>query len=163
MPIKFPSFRQRKDAYPPDLWTRCPGCAEMLFNKQLDKAQRVCPSCNHHFRLSAAARIESLFDPGTFAERDAQMQSVDALGFVETAGGVAGLTPVGVSENLLQDAAALLSRHALSAADAVQLSSAMLARDADPGIATFACFDVRLRQAAAIEGFRLVPPTLPGD
>ena len=83
MPIKFPSFRQRKDAYPPDLWTRCPGCAEMLFNKQLDKAQRVCPSCNHHFRLSAAARIESLFDPGTFAERDAQMQSVDALGFVD--------------------------------------------------------------------------------
>ncbi len=83
MPIKLPSFRPRKDAYPPDLWTRCPGCEEMLFNKQLDKANRVCPSCGHHFRLSAAARLELLLDPGSFAERDAGLQSVDPLGFVD--------------------------------------------------------------------------------
>jgi len=83
MPIKLPSFRPRKDAYPPDLWTRCPGCQEMLFNKQLDKADRVCPSCSHHFRLSAAARIEAIFDPGSFVERDPGLQSVDALGFVD--------------------------------------------------------------------------------
>ena len=56
MPIKLPSFRPRKDAYPPDLWTKCPSCSEMLFNKQLDKADRVCPTCGHHFRLSARAR-----------------------------------------------------------------------------------------------------------
>jgi len=83
MPIKLPSFRPRKDAYPPDLWTRCPGCSEMLFNKQLDKANRVCPSCNHHFRLSAAARLEVLLDPGSFRELDAGLQSVDPLGFVD--------------------------------------------------------------------------------
>ncbi len=83
MPIKLPSFRPRKDAYPPDLWTRCPGCEEMLFNKQLDKADRVCPSCDHHFRLSAASRIDLIVDPGTFSERDAGLQSVDALGFVD--------------------------------------------------------------------------------
>jgi acetyl-CoA carboxylase carboxyl transferase subunit beta len=51
MPIKLPSFRPRKDAYPPDLWTKCPSCEEMLFNKQLDKILRVCPSCGHHFRV----------------------------------------------------------------------------------------------------------------
>ncbi|HET9520963.1 MAG TPA: hypothetical protein VFO73_07960, partial [Candidatus Limnocylindrales bacterium] len=82
MPIKLPSFRPRRDAYPPDLWTKCPSCEEMLFNKQLDKVQRVCPSCGHHFRLSAAARLALLLDHGTFVERDAGLQSVDPLGFV---------------------------------------------------------------------------------
>ena len=38
MPIKLPSFRARRDVYPPDLWTKCPTCSTMLFNKQLDKA-----------------------------------------------------------------------------------------------------------------------------
>jgi acetyl-CoA carboxylase carboxyl transferase subunit beta len=83
MPIKLPSFRPRRDAYPPDLWTKCPSCEEMLFNKQLDKVQRVCPSCGHHFRLSAQARLALLLDHGTFVERDAGLQSVDPLGFVD--------------------------------------------------------------------------------
>ncbi|HET9345152.1 MAG TPA: acetyl-CoA carboxylase, carboxyltransferase subunit beta [Candidatus Limnocylindrales bacterium] len=83
MPIKLPSFRGRRDAYPPDLWTKCPSCEEMLFNKQLDKVQRVCPSCGHHFRLSAEARLAHLLDHGTFVERDAGLTSVDPLGFVD--------------------------------------------------------------------------------
>ena len=83
MPIKLPSFRARRDVYPADLWTKCPSCETMLFNKQLDKALRVCPTCGHHFRLSAEARLELLVDPGTWAERDAGLQSVDVLGFVD--------------------------------------------------------------------------------
>jgi acetyl-CoA carboxylase carboxyl transferase subunit beta len=81
MPIKLPSFRPRRDAYPPDLWTKCPSCSEMLFNKQLDKAQRVCPSCDHHFRLPAESRLEQLLDGGSFEELDAGLESVDPLGF----------------------------------------------------------------------------------
>jgi acetyl-CoA carboxylase carboxyl transferase subunit beta len=83
MPIKLPSFRPRRDVYPPDLWTKCPSCSEMLFNKQLEKADRVCPTCDHHFRLSATARLGMLVDQGTFHERDAGLQSVDPLGFVD--------------------------------------------------------------------------------
>ena len=83
MPLKLPSFRARKDAYPADLWTKCPSCETMVFNKQLEKALRVCPTCGHHFRLSAAARLEQLLDEGTWAEHDAGLQSVDALGFVD--------------------------------------------------------------------------------
>ena len=83
MPIKLPTFRSRRNAYPPDLWTKCPSCEEMLFNKQLDKAMRVCPNCGHHFRLSAAMRLEQLLDPGSFEERDAGLQSVDPLGFID--------------------------------------------------------------------------------
>ncbi len=83
MPLKLPSFRARRDAYPADLWTKCPSCGTMLFNKQLDKAGRVCATCGHHFRLSAAARLEQLLDEGTWSERDAGLHSVDALGFVD--------------------------------------------------------------------------------
>ena len=82
MPVKLP-FRPRRDAYPPDLWTKCPGCGEMLFNKQLDKSFRVCPNCSHHFRLSARARIEQLVDGGSFVERDDDLMPVDSLGFVD--------------------------------------------------------------------------------
>ncbi len=83
MPIKLPSFRAHRDVYPADLWTNCPTCETMVFNKQLEKALRVCPTCGHHFRLSAAARLEQLLDPGTWSERDAGLQSVDRLGFVD--------------------------------------------------------------------------------
>jgi len=83
MPIKLPSFRQRRDAYPPDLWTQCPSCHEMLFNKQLQKVLRVCSNCGHHFRLSAAARLDLLLDHDTFEERDSGLQSLDPLGFVD--------------------------------------------------------------------------------
>jgi acetyl-CoA carboxylase carboxyl transferase subunit beta len=83
MPLKLPSFRARRNTYPPDLWTQCPTCSTMLFNKQLDKALRVCTTCGHHFRLSAAARLDHLVDHGSWDERDAGLQSVDALGFVD--------------------------------------------------------------------------------
>ena len=83
MPMKFPSFRSRRESYPEQLWTRCPSCEEQLFNKQLEKAMQVCPSCGHHFRLPAPVRIGQLLDEGTFEERDAGLVSQDPLGFVD--------------------------------------------------------------------------------
>ena len=83
MPMKFPSFRTRREGFPDKMWTRCPSCEEQLFNKQLEKAMNVCPSCGHHFRLSAMARLSQLLDEGTFEERDPGLVSVDPLGFVD--------------------------------------------------------------------------------
>jgi acetyl-CoA carboxylase carboxyl transferase subunit beta len=83
MPVKFPQFRPRKDAFPEKMWTRCPSCEEQLFNKQLEKAMSVCPSCGHHFRLSAPVRLGQLLDENTFEERDSGLISQDPLGFVD--------------------------------------------------------------------------------
>ena len=82
MPIKLP-FRPRGQSFPPDLWTRCPSCQEMVYNKQLDKNLRVCPNCGHHFRLRVDARLAHLLDADSFAERDAGLESIDPLGFVD--------------------------------------------------------------------------------
>ncbi|HET8777623.1 MAG TPA: acetyl-CoA carboxylase, carboxyltransferase subunit beta [Candidatus Limnocylindria bacterium] len=78
MPIKFPFSRR---AAPSDAWTKCPSCDAQVFNKQLERSQRLCPSCGHHFRMSIGERIDLLIDPGTFEERDAGLESVDRLGF----------------------------------------------------------------------------------
>lgn len=82
MPLKLP-FRTRGQEHPPDLWTRCPTCNEMLYNKRLEKDLRVCPRCGHHFRLRVDARLAQLLDAETFRERDAGLESVDPLGFVD--------------------------------------------------------------------------------
>ena len=78
MPIKFPFSRR---AAPTDAWTKCPSCDAQVFNKQLERNQRLCPSCGHHFRMSVGERIDLLLDPGSFEERDAGLEAVDRLGF----------------------------------------------------------------------------------
>ena len=83
MPLTLP-FRPRRESYPSDMWTQCPGCSEMIFNKHLEKALRVCPSCGHHFRVSAPARLDQLLDHGSFRERDAGLVSLDPLDFVDS-------------------------------------------------------------------------------
>ena len=58
---------------------------------------------------------------------------------------------------VLEDAARLTGVHGLRGYDAIQLASAKAVRAADPSITTFAVFDGLLRDAAATEGFVLLP------
>ena len=78
MPIKFPFSRR---AAPSDAWTKCPTCDSQVFNKQLERNHRLCPTCGHHFRMSVGERIDLVLDPRSFEERDAGLEAVDRLGF----------------------------------------------------------------------------------
>ncbi len=78
MPIKFPFSRR---AAPSDAWAKCPACDAQVFNRQLERGGRICPSCGHHFRMSVGERIDLLLDPGSFVERDAGLEAIDRLGF----------------------------------------------------------------------------------
>ena len=49
---------------PDNLWHKCKGCGQMVFVKELQENQSVCPICDHHERIGARARFEQLFDPG---------------------------------------------------------------------------------------------------
>ena len=84
MPIKFPFSRRRVG--PTDAWTKCPACDQQVFNRQLERNLRVCPTCGHHFRMSIGERIDLLLDEDSFVERDATLESVDPLGFTDQKG-----------------------------------------------------------------------------
>ena len=45
-----------------NLWTKCPECGQMLFNKELEKDLYVCSFCGHHLRLPIKLRFNALFD-----------------------------------------------------------------------------------------------------
>jgi len=49
---------------PDNLWIKCPGCGEMLFTREYVENLSVCPSCEHHGRIGADARLAQLLDPG---------------------------------------------------------------------------------------------------
>jgi acetyl-CoA carboxylase carboxyl transferase subunit beta len=73
--------KSKKRDIPEGLWTKCPTCETMIFDKELDENLKVCPKCNHHFPIAARERIHSLVETCTFEEMDAEMTSVDVLNF----------------------------------------------------------------------------------
>jgi acetyl-CoA carboxylase carboxyl transferase subunit beta len=82
---KLGSVKSRKKEIPEGLWKKCPKCASILYDKELDANLKVCPKCAHHFSIGARERIQSLAEPGSFDEMDADMTSVDVLGFTGAA------------------------------------------------------------------------------
>lgn len=77
-----PSAQQRPKAELPDgLMNKCPKCGNIQFSRELEKTLKVCSNCNHHQRMNAWERIAMLVDDGQFTEFDANLESVDPLGF----------------------------------------------------------------------------------
>src|SRR5215813_3845285 len=77
--------KSRKREIPEGLWTKCPKCSTMVFDKELDENLKVCPQCAHHFPIGSRERIHSLVETCTFEEMDAHMSSVDILHFTGVA------------------------------------------------------------------------------
>ena len=73
-------------ALPDNLAVKCPSCKELLVGKDWEKNLRVCPRCNHHFRLGARERIAQLLDPESFREFACDVQTTDPLHFVSRSG-----------------------------------------------------------------------------
>src|SRR5581483_4592808 len=83
--------KSRKREIPEGLWTKCPKCTTMVFDKELDENLKVCPRCQFHFPISARERIHSLVETCAFEEVDADMRSVDVLNFTGAASYVSKL------------------------------------------------------------------------
>jgi predicted nucleic acid-binding protein len=66
-------------------------------------------------------------------------------------------TEIAPSEDVRDIAGRLLMLHPLHAADAMQLSAALVWAGKRPKDHQFVCFDLRLRDAARKEGFSLLP------
>lgn len=82
---KIGSSKSKKREIPEGLWTKCPKCATMIYDKELDENLKVCAKCSHHFPIGARERINSMVETCSFEEMDADMISVDALKFTGVA------------------------------------------------------------------------------
>jgi acetyl-CoA carboxylase carboxyl transferase subunit beta len=69
---------------PQGLWVRCSNCKTLYTADDLMRNSYVCDRCSHHERIGAAEYFELLFDAQKFDELNAELQSVDPLGFVDT-------------------------------------------------------------------------------
>jgi acetyl-CoA carboxylase carboxyl transferase subunit beta len=58
-------------------------CSATIYRKDLKANLNVCPTCDHHFRLSSRERLQMLFDDGRYAERDADIAPTDPLNFID--------------------------------------------------------------------------------
>ncbi|MCX7808297.1 MAG: acetyl-CoA carboxylase, carboxyltransferase subunit beta [Deltaproteobacteria bacterium] len=65
------------------VFRRCDACGVTLLADEFTQNHEVCPSCHHHYPLSAEGWIELLLDPGSFEELDAALVPRDPLNFVD--------------------------------------------------------------------------------
>src|SRR2546428_11664458 len=82
---KLGTSKSRKREIPEGIWTKCPRCSVMLYDKELDENLKVCHHCSYHFPISARERINSLVETCSFTEIDADLSSVDILKFTGVA------------------------------------------------------------------------------
>jgi acetyl-CoA carboxylase carboxyl transferase subunit beta len=82
---KLTSPRSKRKDIPEGLWTKCPKCDNILYDPELDENLKVCLHCSYHFPIGARERINALVETCTFEEIDANMTSVDVLGFTGVA------------------------------------------------------------------------------
>ncbi len=66
------------------MWLKCNHCREIVYRKEVERNNKVCPKCDYHFPISVIERINLLVDLGTFKEWDAQLEPLDPLQFQDT-------------------------------------------------------------------------------
>ena len=71
----------KKDA--PSHWVKCPECNALMFFKEVENQDNICPKCNFHMRIGAKRRIEILTDKDSFVEFDVELKPNDPLKFVD--------------------------------------------------------------------------------
>jgi len=78
------STAEKPSRVPEGLWVKCPGCTQLIYNRDLEASLNVCPKCAHHFRISATERLKALFDDSDYREHFADLTSTDPLQFTDT-------------------------------------------------------------------------------
>lgn len=74
----------KKSKIPEGLWVKCTACKEIIYTKEIQRNNDVCPKCNYHFRIAAKERLQLLVDEGSFVEEDGLLISADPLKFKDT-------------------------------------------------------------------------------
>jgi acetyl-CoA carboxylase carboxyl transferase subunit beta len=65
------------------LWVKCESCRQVIWKKDLEDNQNVCPKCGKHFRIDARTRLALLFDDGEYETFSDNLASTDPLKFTD--------------------------------------------------------------------------------
>ena len=71
----------KKDA--PSHWIKCPECNALMFFKEVENQDNICPKCKFHMRIGAKRKIEILTDKDSFVEFVVELKPNDPLKFVD--------------------------------------------------------------------------------
>ena len=151
-------------------WRRCPSCEAFVYHKRLRRNLRVCPECNHHFRLRIRDRVDMLLDEGSFEElsgdleprRRALVRRLEALPGADRRGAEA--RPARSRARSTAPARSTASRSSSPASTSASSAAAWAARSARRSRgrrelalerADSAARDLRLRRRADAGGLRL--------
>ena len=96
--------KSKKRDIPEGLWSKCPKCEGLIYDKDLDDNLKVCPKCSYHFKIGSRERIHSMVETCSFEEMDASMESVDILKFTGAASYEAKLAAYRKKMSMLKDA-----------------------------------------------------------
>jgi len=66
------------------MWLKCNHCREIVYRKEVDRNNKVCPKCEYHFPISVSERIALLIDLGTFKEWETDVEPTDPLQFTDS-------------------------------------------------------------------------------
>jgi acetyl-CoA carboxylase carboxyl transferase subunit beta len=78
--MTIPSVDAKNDV-PEGIMTKCPECKHIILTKDLIKTMKVCPKCDHHYKMTAAERVACLFDDETFESIDNHLKTENPLNF----------------------------------------------------------------------------------
>lgn len=72
---------KEEKVFPEGLMMKCPECRKIHLTKEIQQNQKVCPSCQHHLKMTANERIAIFLDEGTFESFDNHLQTTNPLNF----------------------------------------------------------------------------------
>ncbi len=64
-------------------WIKCKSCHSLMYYKEVENQNYVCPKCGFHIRIGVKERLKLLADEGTFEEYDAGLKPIDPLKFID--------------------------------------------------------------------------------
>jgi acetyl-CoA carboxylase carboxyl transferase subunit beta len=67
----------------PAHWIKCKSCQSLMYYKEVENQNYVCPKCGFHLRIGVQDRIALLADEDSFVEYDDNLRPVDPLKFVD--------------------------------------------------------------------------------
>jgi acetyl-CoA carboxylase carboxyl transferase subunit beta len=82
--FSFNSGKKQVTEEAPSHWVKCKSCSALMYYKEVENQNYVCPKCGFHLRIGVKERVKLLADQNTFIEFDGNLEPIDPLKFVDS-------------------------------------------------------------------------------